>query len=216
MSQDLTEPADRPDGASPATSRRPRRRVSARVGALAGLSTAVMMAVVGLAAGPAAAQTGSFSDCINEAITRISAQAGALPADQRAAYIQREVDAARVRCGALVTTTPTTPTTTTTTPTTTTTTTPPTTTTTPPPGSTYDVVDTEPVVSGQERTLEATCRPGDRLVRYTYDVPSATGSNTSRSVNASSSGTGARVTFRVVGTVTSPTATLTVTCRAAA
>jgi hypothetical protein len=185
-------------------------RLSARVGALAGLSMAAIMAVVALSlAAPPPARADSFSDCINEAITRISATAATLPANQRSAYLATEIRAAQQRCGAALvgTTTPTTSTTTTTT----TTTSP-----TPPPGSTYDVVDTEPVVSGQERTLEATCRAGDRLVRYIYDVPSATGSNTSRTVNASSSGTGARVTFRVVGTVTSPTATLTVTCRAAA
>jgi hypothetical protein len=126
------------------------------------------------------------------------------------------VDAARVRCGTLVPGATTTTTTTTTSTTTTTTTAPPTSTTTPPSGSTYNVVDTDVIVSGQERTLEANCRAGDRLVSYSYDVASPTGSNTSRSVNVSSSGTGARVTYRVVGTVTNPTATLTVVCRAAA
>ena len=157
---------------------------------------AAITAVVGLSlAAPAPARADTFTDCINEAITRISATAATLPADQRSAYLATEIKAAQTRCGAALVGT---------------------TTTTPPPGSTYDVNDSEPVVSGQQRTLEANCRPGDRLVRYTYDVPSTTGSNTSRSVTASSSGTGARVTFRVVGTVTSPTATLTVTCRAAA
>src|SRR5438105_435252 len=67
----------------------------------------------------------------------------------------------------------------TTTTTSTTSTTSPTSTTTPPPGSTYNVVDTDLIVSGQERTLEANCRAGDRLVSYTYDVASPTGSNTS-------------------------------------
>ena len=81
---------------------------------------------------------------------------------------------------------------------------------------TYNVVDTDVIVSGQERTLEANCRAGDRLVSYSYEVASPTGSNTSRSVNVSTTGTGARVTYRVVGTVANPTATLTVVCRAAA
>ncbi|MDT7578983.1 MAG: hypothetical protein QOK35_247, partial [Pseudonocardiales bacterium] len=74
MSRDLTEPADRPDCGSPARSRRPRMRVSARVGAIAGLSMAAIMAVVALSlAAPPPARADSFSDCINEAITRISA-----------------------------------------------------------------------------------------------------------------------------------------------
>jgi len=212
--ENLNVPAVRPDDENPTTKKRPRIRVSARVAAVAGLSMAVIMGVVAPAvAGPVPAQGGSFSDCVNQAITRISAEAARLPADQRSAYITAQVAIARTQCGAILTstTTPTTTTTTSTTTTTTTTTSPSTTTSTTAPGR-YEITVFGVVGTGSQ-TLEANCRSGDRQTGYRYQVPNPTGSTTSRTVNVESSSRGVRLTYEVVGTVANPRTSLTVTCR---
>ena len=223
MPENQDSSADRPDDENPTRKKRPRIRMSARIAAVAGLSTAVIMGVVAPAgAGPVPAQSGSFNDCVNAAIVRISAEAAALPAAQRGAFISAQVALARTQCGAIITgtttpttTTPTTTTTTstTTTPTTTTPTTPPPTTVTTAPGR-YEITVFGLVGTGSQ-TITANCRTGDRLVSVRSQVPRPTGSTTSRSVNTESSGTGARLTYEVVGQVANPQVSLTIVCRSA-
>ena len=230
MTRDLNDPTDQPGDGRPAGGDRPRRRVSARVAAVVGLSTAVLMGLLGAVApalaGPSPSQTGSFNDCLNEAIARITAQGARLPAEQRSAYISTEVAAARTRCGAILssavaptttatstrtatTTTSPTSTTTTTSPTSTTTTTTSTTTTSP---GRYEVTVTGVVGTGPQ-TLEANCRTGDQLVTYRYVVGNPTESNASRRVNVSTNGRGVRLTYEVTGTVADPRTSLTAVCR---
>lgn len=113
------------------------------------------------------------------------------------AYIRAQVALARARCGGILTIT----------------TTPSTTTSTTAPGR-YEITVTGVIGVGPQ-TLETSCRTGDRLVSYRYEVGRPTGGSTSRSVNVESNGRGVRLTYQVVGTVAGPVTSPTIVCRSA-